>query len=125
MRREISLKTFEVKITGDLGEKISIFAETWGMSFDELAHQLLLSALDNKDQTDPKWLDASEFDDLGTGLFLVPDVLKEELDAKQKIFVPNITYIECVKRGKHTIVFRWIPHMVMTFEELTAERCDI
>ena len=125
MHRDILLKSTEVKITGDLNERISIFAKAWDVSFDELVHQLLFSALENKDQTDPKGLEASEFDDLGTGLFLIPDVQKEELDAQLKVFVPDITYHECIKRGKHTMAFRWIPHMIMTFEELTAERCDV
>jgi hypothetical protein len=125
MRHELSLKIENVQITGDICKRIGIFAKAWDVTFNELVHQLLFSALENKDQTDPKGLEASEFDDLGTGLFLIPDVQKEELDAQLKVFVPDITYHECIKRGKHTMAFRWIPHMIMTFEELTAERCDV
>lgn len=60
----------------------------------------------------------------GTGIFVVPapDVGPLEFTVKM---VPSLTYEECVRRGFHCPVFKFIPEKLTGFSELleSAESC--
>ncbi len=61
-------------------------------------------------QTNPEWLQGMVPDALGTGLFVDHE--------HRKYLVPDLTYDQTVERGHAYIVFRWIPHAVMSYDEL-------
>jgi hypothetical protein len=74
-----------------------------------------------QNQTDPDWLSGLSPSDLGTGLFLIPDVHSDRFGAVKKEFVPGITYSECIRRGLFVIAFKWIPIRVHDFSTLQAQ----
>jgi hypothetical protein len=65
-----------------------------------------------QNQTKQEWLEASEPNTLGTGLFLVPDVQSDQVGAVQKVVVPDITYKQCIQRGMFVVAFKWVPHTI-------------
>jgi hypothetical protein len=73
-----------------------------------------------QNQTDPAWLQGHL--EQGTGLFLVPD-FEAAQGAIKKVFVPNLTYQQCVERGSLAIVFKWIPDDVEPYINLLNEAC--
>jgi hypothetical protein len=76
-------------------------------------------------QTDPKWLLAASPNDKGTGLFVIPDVTSvtsSAPDAATKVYVPGITYEQCIRRGAFAMVFKWIPDAVA--HELEGGPCS-
>ena len=76
-----------------------------------------------QNQTEQDWLENLEPNALGTGLFLLPDVHSDKSGATRGVFVPDITYIQCVQRGWRTISFKWIPHAVASIDQLKNSRC--
>jgi hypothetical protein len=81
-----------------------------------------------KNQTEEKWLEFSNPEDLGTGIFLIPDVKSDKFGAAQKLVVPDITYPQCVQRGMFTIAFKWVPHSVASASELEVpceQQCNM
>jgi hypothetical protein len=53
--------------------------------------------------------------DMGSGVFAIPDPLGGR-DAFTKIIVNDITYQECVKRGRRCIAFKWVNKQLPTGE---------
>ncbi|TSC62322.1 MAG: hypothetical protein G01um101448_290 [Parcubacteria group bacterium Gr01-1014_48] len=74
-------------------------------------------------QTKKGWLKGVSSDALGTGVFLIPDVESSIPYATLKKLVPNITYADCMQRGKRTVAFQWVPHTIKTYEELAQAVC--
>ena len=58
--------------------------------------------------------------DLGTGIFGYLDKILLRL---RKEFVRDISYEECVERGKEAEVFKWVPNNVASLEEIRASKC--
>ncbi|WP_162669249.1 hypothetical protein [Gemmata massiliana] len=73
-------------------------------------------------QTDPQWL-AQPHLTQGTGIFLVPDIHSAAPESVKKEYVENITYEECIRRGKLALVVKWVPHTVLSFADLKANAC--
>lgn len=63
-------------------------------------------------QTEPAWLEGGLADELGVGIFALPDVESDEKDAVKVVRVHRLSYPECVRRGRHTMAFKWIPATV-------------
>jgi hypothetical protein len=74
-----------------------------------------------QDQTDPNWL--GQPDELGTGIFLVPDVTKAVPRAVNKMWVQTITYTDCQIRGTLTVAFKWVPNRVASFIDMQSKPC--
>lgn len=64
-----------------------------------------------------------ELNNLGTGIFLIPNVESSIYADAKKVFVPDITYGDCVRRGEFAMAFKWVPHSEATFLELSTARC--
>lgn len=75
-------------------------------------------------QTDPNDLINISPSDLGTGIFLIPDVQSERFGAMTKVFVSNISYPHCVHRGYFAFTFKWVPHTIATESELRNSNCS-
>lgn len=81
--------------------------------------------LTQQNQTDPKWLDKSDPDKKGTGLFVIADVSTVEPDAITTVVIENITYKQCVGHGYLAIAFKWVPHNIATLQQMRgAPPCD-
>jgi hypothetical protein len=79
-----------------------------------------------QNQTDPAVLSQGKPDDLGTGVFAIPDPTSPDYGATTKILVDDITYQECVKRGHATVAFKWVPHKNGAMDsELKDSKCAI
>ena len=63
-----------------------------------------------QNQTDPGALIQGKPNDLGTGVFAIPDPTSSDYGATRKVLVDGLTYQECVKRGLSTVAFKWVPH---------------
>ena len=118
----------EVKITmigieTVLLDRLDLAANLLGIRRDFFIHQLLERALRSSNQTDPVWLKSSPQGELGTGVFLVPDVESTLVGAMKKIMVPGITYLDCVRRGRN-VFFQWVPIRVASYEELPGQSCQ-
>lgn len=74
-------------------------------------------------QTNQELLDDLRPDELGTGLFLVPDVKSDVFGAARKIAISDITYDEALRRGAFTMGFKWVPNKVAPFSDLLEARC--
>ncbi len=61
-----------------------------------------------KNQTDPSSLLNLDPNEIGTGLFLVPDPNQADYGAATKLTVQDITYGEAVVRGTFSMAFKWI-----------------
>jgi hypothetical protein len=73
-------------------------------------------------QTKPFSLDTDQ--NIGTGVFAVPDPENPEFGAAKAVVVPRITYQECVMRGEFTMAFKWIPGPQAYIEcPVVGERC--
>ncbi len=63
-------------------------------------------------QTNPEWLVGLDLDSFGTGVFLVPDVQRNE-GIPLKVEVRSyLTYPECVRRAEFVAAFKWIPEKI-------------
>jgi hypothetical protein len=60
--------------------------------------------------------------EIGTGLFLVPAPDLGILEYR-KVFVENLNYTETIKRGSNCKAFSFVPHAVMSIEQLKAKLC--
>src|SRR4051812_42045388 len=79
-----------------------------------------------QNQTDPAILSQGKQDDLGTGVFAIPDPTSPDYGATTKVLVDKITYQECVKRGLATVAFKWVPHKNGAINpELIDSKCPI
>lgn len=121
--REDMKNQLHLVINGTLASRIIYLAEALGVSWDQLVFQLLDRALEGHDQTKEEWLENVDSHGLGTGVFLTPDITSKP-GAVKKVFVPDITYVECIKRGKAVPAFQWVPHSVSSYEELTGGICS-
>jgi len=59
-------------------------------------------------QTDPKKLEGIKETEKGSGVFAIPNPA-EGAEAISKVIVNNITYEECVRRGRPCLAFKWVP----------------
>ncbi len=75
-----------------------------------------------KNQTEKEWLSKNSPQDLGTGVFLFSD---DDGQNTRKVFVENITYDECLQRGETAFVFKWVPHRVASYEDITKTSCSL
>jgi len=75
-----------------------------------------------QNQTEPSWL-AQYATDLGTGIFILPDVTQPKLRAYKKELVQDITYQDCVQRGALTIAFKWVPKSVSSYMDIKSTTC--
>lgn len=75
------------------------------------------------DQTDPSWLRDSKPEDLGTGIFLIPDVTSDDIGAVTRVVVPNLSHRECGKRGAFTPAFKWVPYWVADIDAIQHAGC--
>jgi hypothetical protein len=75
------------------------------------------------DQTDPSWLRDSNPQDLGTGIFLVPDVISDEIGAVRRVIVPDLTHQQCERRGAFTPAFKWVPQWIASVEVIQRTDC--
>jgi hypothetical protein len=73
-------------------------------------------------QTEQSWIKNLKPTTLGTGVILE---CSEDTGAVQKIFVQNITYEQCLHRGKDAYAFKWVPHQIATYEELISTTCNV
>ncbi len=77
-------------------------------------------------QTNEKLLaDIDQYYDneLGTGIFLIADVESDIYGAAKKVFVGDITYSECIKRGQFVMAFKWIPNSKAQLSDLQSTSC--
>jgi hypothetical protein len=56
---------------------------------------------------------------LGIGVFAVPDPTQAEPRSVDKVVVRDITYLDCVQRGRSCIAFKWSPKSL----ERTVTQC--
>lgn len=75
-------------------------------------------------QTDPTDLLDIEPTDLGTGIFLIPDIQDPQFGAMRKEFIPDISYLECVRRGSFAFAFKWVPQTVASEAQLRHSNCS-
>ena len=74
-----------------------------------------------KNQTNISWLRDYPNDNLGLGVFLVPNPFSEQFGAAHKVSVPSISYPECIKRGSFCIAFQWIPQTMVSDLNIDTE----
>ncbi|MBI3273583.1 MAG: hypothetical protein HYZ69_00410 [Candidatus Colwellbacteria bacterium] len=112
-------------IEGNVVPRITHLADALGVPIGQLVHELLDRALRGHNQTKEEWLEKSTVQDLGTGVFLVPDVTSKSGSVK-KVFVPDITYTECIQRGQAVVAFQWVPHSIAitSYETLAESACS-
>lgn len=77
-----------------------------------------------KNQTESAWLEGLETNALGTGIFLVPEVHRDDR-AVRKVVVGDITYRQCKRRGKHCVAYKWVPQAITTEAELMSTSCQL
>lgn len=118
------MATMEMKIEGLLADRILHAANALELSPCEFLNQLIAHALKSQNQTEDEWLEQTQPDDLGTGIFLVPDVENSDGSAVRKVFVPDITYHDCVRRG-NACIFKWVPYSVRSHDELVGGTCEV
>jgi hypothetical protein len=75
------------------------------------------------DQTKEDFLDFVNQDSLGTGIFLIADVESDIYGAANKVFVQDITYSECIKRGQFAMAFKWVPNSEASVYQLRDTSC--
>ncbi len=76
-----------------------------------------------QNQTNVDWLVDLGSDQLGTGLFLIPDVRVNVFGAAFKHLIPDITYTDCIMRGAFVIAVKWVPHTIADFQTLQGTGC--
>lgn len=78
------------------------------------------------DQTEQQWLSSSDPEELGTGLFLIPDPRDDDPKAVRKISEPDITYIQCKRKGDDISAraIKWVPHTVSSYFALLRIMCQ-
>ncbi|MDP3735530.1 MAG: hypothetical protein Q8R39_03835 [bacterium] len=112
------MSVWRIELDEMMSARIEGLARALGTSVTPLVHELLQSALRARNQTEAIWLKGIDEHTLGTGLFIIPDVMKGEIGAVQKIIVPDLTYEDCVRRGQAAIAFKWVPHTVQSYEDI-------
>lgn len=78
------------------------------------------------DQTDRTWLvGVNPDEELGTGLYLVPDPRPNDPDAVRKVLDQDITYNECRTRGDTSgaRAIKWVPHTIASYPMVTSTAC--
>jgi hypothetical protein len=75
-----------------------------------------------RNQTDPSWITGPE-NEMGTGIFLIPNVESEQIGAVRKVFVPDLTYVDCARRGILAVAFKWVPQRIASFQVLNQSSC--
>lgn len=60
-------------------------------------------------------------DELGTGLFLVPDPVSGVMESVV-VIASELSYVECAKRGAECLAFKWIPSGYMSEATVREER---
>lgn len=118
------MSKIQVVIDGVLADRIECLAKALEMPRDVLLFKLLQDGLERNNQTEEDWVANSDFSDLGTGIFLVADVMNPVPGSVQKILVPNITYANCVQRGQSVVALKWVPHKVASYESLLGMVCS-
>lgn len=113
-----------VEVEGMLAARIKCIADVWGIDTVQLALKLLNDGLVRSDQTEDEWLWGAGPEDLGTGIFLVPDVKSNESGSVEKVFVPNITYQDYVKRMNGAVIGKWVPQSISSYKELSSSSCS-
>lgn len=63
-------------------------------------------------QTDPTWVANHDEDELGVGIFLIPDVASDVPYALKSEVVDDITYSTAVAKAHLVISFKWVPHRI-------------
>lgn len=63
-------------------------------------------------QTTKSALDSAIAGKKGSGVFAVADPRSNEPMAVQKVIVPNIEYLDCVRRGAFCLAFKWVPEVL-------------
>lgn len=61
-----------------------------------------------QNQTSPTELANAALGAVGSGVFIIPDVVEGGFGAVNKIIIPNITYLDCIRRGIYCIAFKWV-----------------
>lgn len=74
-------------------------------------------------QTDPAWLLNLGPTQLGTGLFMLPDVLSDSFGAMIVQAVQDILYADCLRRGALAVAFKWVPHTIADYQKLLIAKC--
>lgn len=116
-------KSLRITIHDDLVQPLKSQSEMKRIPVSQLVNQMVEAGLaDPKhavhDQTDQTWLEGLSPQQLGTGIFLIPDVHSKQFGAAQRVLVQNITYSDCARRGICAMAFKWVPHTVKPYEEL-------
>jgi hypothetical protein len=64
-------------------------------------------------------------DELGTGIFVIgnPESLEEK--NYSTIILPEMSYHDCLKRGKNCLAFKWMPKDAKTYEEILAVKRQV
>lgn len=75
-------------------------------------------------QTDPNDLANVSPNDPGIGIFLVPNVQSDQYAAALKVYVPDIKYAECIRRGQFALAFKWVPAAIATVSQLQQSHCS-
>ena len=73
-------------------------------------------------QTKDAWI-SQYATSLGTGIFLIPDVESDDEFATRKLFVQDLSYTDCVRRGARAMAFKWVPEPVAAYLSLKSSTC--
>lgn len=76
-----------------------------------------------QNQTSSAHLTSSPVGTLGTGVFLLADVRSTSDGGVRKEFVENLTYEDCVERGRLALAFKWVPHAIATESSVKKTPC--
>lgn len=99
-----------------------------------IANQSRISG-SKKNQTNPEWLTAENLSSKGTGIFLMPTKMPTKMLSRpgyktrpryrnfSKRFIENLTYESVVAYGSRSLVFKWVPNSVASYQELTNQPC--
>jgi hypothetical protein len=67
-----------------------------------------------ENQTSDEAIEKADASTKGSGIFAVPDPTSAQPGAVTKIIVKDISYPECVRRGRPCIAFKWVPRILDT-----------
>lgn len=112
-------------IVGKTARRMIALAKDWNMQTNALVEELLVIALEGKDQTNRDWINGIEPTQLGTGIFLIPDVEKNEYGTCKQVVVGDIGYHDCIRRGLHAKAFKWVPHTIAPEEQVSGGSCRV
>ena len=74
-------------------------------------------------QTNPSWILNLQTSQLGTGLFMLPDVANDNFAAMIVQAVKNLVYSDCLRRGAFAVAFKWVPHNIASYDDLMKAAC--